>query len=893
MADGLTRHLTTHVVRRLARLLVSLDGAAGDLARAELFGWQRAPGWLLPTPHVPAPVLSFYVDPVSGNDSTGNGTSAAPWQTFEGAVSNLRTASASAPSAWPRVGDVMLYLKAGTYQAAAASQQTVEITFNNAARAPHENRWFIVQPAPGVSRDDVIVKPPAGATGSKYAIKTYDSVTAWFGSYVQLRDLTIDGEATRKGLGDTIGVYVNQTPFFQVVGLHVKGMKAGDSSPTPTTKAQGIFSDSLSTDLLVWESTVEDIGTTTGTIDAQEHGIYAGGHRSSIVGNVVHSMPNGFSIQVYSSGAAINDTLISANTVVAGAGIEKSCIILPGHGSRQRVVNNILQGAGQYGIEFVPATFTGSGNVIDRNISHNNVAGARSHASPAGWTITNDSTSDPLLTSPPTNVTPASGSPAIGAGAAGYTPPDAAGVARANPSTIGALDAALASYVEAAAAVLSASAVAGAGQAIRQGAAVADAASTLSAAGAAVLAAASALAGASSVAGAGQAIRQAAAATTGTSALTTSGMVVRQDAGALVGSSVFAAAGVRIALGASGFVAASTVSASGALIAAGVAPVSGASGVAAAASRIAGGSAGVAGASTVSFSAGVVASGAASLTGASALQVAALRIQAAAAAIVSASALESAGTAIRAAAALVAGSSLIEVIGDLAGTGLVEGAVSLTAASQVLAQASATLSAAIAATGSGSVEAAGVVVAQATAAVAAASTVQAVASRIATAASPFTASSTVAAVAVALRSASAAVTSAAAFSAAALRLALASTSVASSSTVAASGSMVAGAAVTLPASSVVLVAASGVKGGALELFATSGLGGAGVAVRSGGASLFAASSFIARAAGQVLIGRGGVLLVAPRGKSSVVAVPAGRGEVSVRPSAADELERGA
>lgn len=388
--------------------------AAGDVAYNSLFAFMQRPGWLLPTPHTPTPAVTYYIDPVSGADGAA-GTSGAPWQTLAGAISNLGTLT------WPVIGDVVLALRAGTYQGASGDQQTVEITFNNTNRRPHQNRWLVIQPDVGVDRADVVIKPPSGATGSKNAVKTYDSGTSWFGEYVQLRDLTIDGEATRKGNGDTVGVYVNQTPNFQVVRCHIKGIKAGDTSPTPTSKAQGIFGDTTSTGLLVWQCLIEDVGTTTGTINIQEHGIYAGGHGSAIIGNVIHTIPNGFAIQVY-NGSPIDDVIVAANTVVAGSGIEKSCLVVPGSGSRQRIINNIFQGATEYGVEFVPATFTGTGNVISNNIMHSNGSGARSHASPAGWTITNESTADPLLVSPPSDVHPGTGSPAIDAASQAYSP---------------------------------------------------------------------------------------------------------------------------------------------------------------------------------------------------------------------------------------------------------------------------------------------------------------------------------------------------------------------------------------------------------------------------------------------------------------------------------------
>jgi hypothetical protein len=331
------------------------------------------------TPHAINAVSYFYVAP-TGSD-TNTGTQASPWLTFQGALNNLRDGTNGA--SWPSTGDVVLMFRAGTYQAASTAGITADIAFNNAARAPAADRWLIIKPEPG-SEGQVVVKPPDGTNVSKQAIKTFHNGTSFFARYIQFRELIITGDNVARGVtnNDVIGIYINQTPNIDIIGNDIFGLvvTAGASS-----KAQGIYCDTASTDVCIWWNKVSMVGSATGTLDIQEHCIYASGDRNDIVGNVVHTAPNGYGIQFYDSGAAIADCIVAHNTVVGT--IEKSCLVVPGLATGFKVANNIFMGATQYGIEFFPATFTGSGNEIHNNVYNGNTLGNRSHATPAGWTI--------------------------------------------------------------------------------------------------------------------------------------------------------------------------------------------------------------------------------------------------------------------------------------------------------------------------------------------------------------------------------------------------------------------------------------------------------------------------------------------------------------------------
>lgn len=400
-------------------------------------------GTALPTLHTPNVGTTFYVDAVNGSDAN-DGTAAVvggghgPWATLAFAYSYL-----SGTHVWTAAVDIRVYIRAGTYQAAAATTATLDPQFNTAGKKPTSTQWVIWEGYPGDARP--VIKPPAGLTGAKYGVRC-TSTGGFVADFQRWKGLEFDGEQVVRGDGDVVGIYLsNNTTSNEIIDCYVHGMRANyvANGGAAARKAQGIYIDPNANANYITRNKIYDIGDTAGTILNQEHGIYCSGDNVKIWGNLIYRIPNGYCCQIYDSNTIFTGILIAGNTFIPArstASSGKSCIVIHGNSTNCTITSNILKNAKEYGIEFFPAASgTGSGNIIDRILYHNDLVGTKSAASPTGWTITNENTADPLFNDPASdNYHITSGSPAIGAGDDTFEEAtDLDGVARTSIGDIG------------------------------------------------------------------------------------------------------------------------------------------------------------------------------------------------------------------------------------------------------------------------------------------------------------------------------------------------------------------------------------------------------------------------------------------------------------------------
>lgn len=375
--------------------------------------------------HTPSVGLTYYISP-TGNDTTGDGSFGLPWQSMQKAHDYLRFTAV-----WPAGQDIRIYMRAGVYQAPAASLATCDIAWDQVGKKPTASQWVIWERYPGDGA--VVIKPPSGLTGNKYGVRT-TSTGAFVADYQQFRSLEFDGEQIVKGDGDVVGIFLtNFTTQVEVVDCVIHGMRANyvANGGAAARKAQGVYIDPNAQNNHLYRTRVYDIGANLGTINNQEHGIYCSGNNNKFYDCLVYDCPNGYGLQLYNGGAIMSGEVV-ANCTIGGT-FEKSCIVVHGNSVNCVFKNLILRGATEYGIEFYPAASgAGSGNVIDHVVYYQNTVGNRSAASPGGWTITNEQTGDPLFVDyPGRNFDLAGGGPAINFADSAYAgATDIAGVAR-------------------------------------------------------------------------------------------------------------------------------------------------------------------------------------------------------------------------------------------------------------------------------------------------------------------------------------------------------------------------------------------------------------------------------------------------------------------------------
>jgi predicted esterase len=369
-------------------------------------------GATLPDLHTWNVGLTLYVDAVNGTDHAGTSTSGSPWQTLQHAHNRLRF-----NETWPTNQDIRIVVRPGTYQRNAQTY-TLDTFFDQTGKKPTATQRVIWD-----FEDGAVCKLPSGTSPTTAkGFARLDTTGSGVSSYQIFNNIHIDGEQTRTNVTATsVGLfYSNNTSFVEVIGGSIHGIYAMDTDDgSPTSLAEGIQGGRPATDHIVWGCHIYDIGTLTGTIAIQEHAIYLQGDRCAVINNLIGDIPNGYGIQFYDGGQTIDGSMAVGNTVY---NCGQSCIVVPGHGTNITIKNNILvEGKGDagssagYGVEFDP-TGDGSGanNVIDSNVFYLHADG-NVETAPAGWTITNSHSGDPLFTNyAARDLTLTPSSPAVG-----------------------------------------------------------------------------------------------------------------------------------------------------------------------------------------------------------------------------------------------------------------------------------------------------------------------------------------------------------------------------------------------------------------------------------------------------------------------------------------------
>ena len=321
---------------------------------------------------------TYYVDAVAGLDTyteaQARDNSAQPWKTIQYAVSNF---------VWPTSGDVLIAVRNGTYQGATDTRNTVLIQSRGTSATKH----LILRPQAGHAP---VVKLPGGTGGTgdnihRTGFRIFDSYVKVEGFEVTFS--TTSGTGPSNGKIDGFRIEGPSATEYQIIRNHIHNIKGTGSL---TCMSQGLFSSQANGH--IYANHIHHIGGPG--IDQQEHGIYLAKADNTVANNLIDDMPNGYGVQVYDGGVAVNGNHIVHNTI--NALTRKSCITVPGHGSNQKIKNNILTNSVEWGIEFYPVTETGSGNTIDYNVYFGHTFANKSHASRAGWTITNETTANPL-----------------------------------------------------------------------------------------------------------------------------------------------------------------------------------------------------------------------------------------------------------------------------------------------------------------------------------------------------------------------------------------------------------------------------------------------------------------------------------------------------------------
>lgn len=346
-----------------------------------------AQGDQLPAPYTYTEALAVYVDGQQGSDTTGAGTSGNPYKTLQKAFDILATSAT-----WPGSGDLIVYARGATY-GAASGQNTLKVQWPTAGKRPASTQRVVLKPWPGSEGSVRVVSPP-GTDQNKYAIYLEGFDASFPADYTIFEGLDVDGESTRKGVnanGTHIGFYLNGTSGFttnvEIRRCRIHGFYSVAAS---NAQAQALIAESGADSLLVTDTEIYDIGTRTGSIFNQEHGIYIQASNCWFHNMLIHRIPNGYSMQFFSgdggTGSKVTHCTLAggfASGIVVDQSVSnfivKNCII----------ANHVGRGSSSQGIEFLGST-PGTGNVVDRVLYWNNTFGNRNLTPASGWTFTNE-----------------------------------------------------------------------------------------------------------------------------------------------------------------------------------------------------------------------------------------------------------------------------------------------------------------------------------------------------------------------------------------------------------------------------------------------------------------------------------------------------------------------
>jgi hypothetical protein len=329
---------------------------------------------------------TFYVS-TTGSD-TNPGTLTSPWRTIQKALSTLSS------------GQIAL-VRAGTY-----SQSLV---MNRAGSATNP---ITVRNYPG----ERPVVHPGGSGSMDYPLR----ITAG-AAYFRFAGFVVEGGP----LHTTMNIWISD------------GQRQSEPPPTHHIEISGCeIRSGMGTGVLVSPNTdsVQLIGNSvhdSGDGSQQHQGLYFQGQNGLIANNLVYHQLNGFGIQVRGNYPDPDTTveiparnvIVTANTVVDNS---LSGIMVENNATLTTVINNVTASNGSYGVR---GYNNGSGQILPGNVAYSNVAfGNRSgqYGNSSGNIIDfslGNLTGDPLFVDGPAhNYHVRTGSPAIDAGRAAYSP---------------------------------------------------------------------------------------------------------------------------------------------------------------------------------------------------------------------------------------------------------------------------------------------------------------------------------------------------------------------------------------------------------------------------------------------------------------------------------------
>ena len=332
---------------------------------------------------------------MNGSDTSGNGSAGSPWQSLQKAADYLRTTAT-----WPVGQDVAVNIRpTAAYKAPSTAQATLWTDFSSAARAPAANRYLIWRADPAYSGRARIINPD-GSSGNKIGVIIGASA---LNSHQIFSALELDGERVGKGsgAGGSLGFYLsgtaaNSNTRIEILDTKIHGFRI--STVVWNHTAQGLFAEGGASFLLIDQCEVYDNGGVEAFGEFDQHGLYIQAPDVQITNSSFHDQVSGFGIQFYDGGAASSPRAVVANTTLHNN--YASGILIHGNEDDVRFKNLIFtdhtdRGSSSRGIEFYPApTGAASGSVLDHVVYWNNYTN-RSHA-PAGWTISNERTANPL-----------------------------------------------------------------------------------------------------------------------------------------------------------------------------------------------------------------------------------------------------------------------------------------------------------------------------------------------------------------------------------------------------------------------------------------------------------------------------------------------------------------
>ncbi len=521
----------------------------------------------LPPIHAPSVAQNWYVNGVTGSDTSGDGSAGNPWKTAQKASDYL-----AITAAWPASGDVAVNLRpAGyTFKDTTGSAYTLWQHFTNSARGPNANRWVVWRGDQG----RVTIENPDTSTQDSIGVFMDNSA---FNNYTMFDNIIFSGGGVPKGVaghnGGTIGLYTlgNNNHHILVQNFEFWGFKQTGAANGGFESSEGVFQSGTAGPLQFVNGTIHDMGT-VGSSAGGVHGLYLHGESGILILNVLaYNMFHGFAWQFYNSnGGSPGGGSVVSHVTLVDCGIANplhngGTYLIMETAAHAKVANSVLAFNGEApALHFIPGT-PGTGSNADHLVFYGNTGHPPDHDTSTGWTFTNIRTGlNPLFVNRPAdNYRVGAGSPAIGYTDTTYSPAyDLDGIPRpagaedagayeftSGPTGAVALTGAGSSTAAGAGADVGASHLAGAGVLAADSAGVRFGVSHLSGTGTSTVAGRRNRRGATAMAGVGLSITAGTRTRVAAVNLSGSGLLVPEAAGAWSGVAPLAGAGVLAAAG--------------------------------------------------------------------------------------------------------------------------------------------------------------------------------------------------------------------------------------------------------------------------------------------------------------------------------------------------------